>query len=91
MKFEAILKFSYIKYQVPNIGKTKSCHFSDTSTYDDLYIDENISIKSVTNEKEYRYLGMLFFPTKNDEILERNIKKKNGKYFEVLCMARRKL
>ena len=73
-KFEAILKFSYIKYQVPNIGKAKYCHFSDTPTYDDLYIDENISIKSVTNEKEYRYLGMLLSPTKNiTEILARNI------------------
>ena len=73
MKFEAILSFSADKCQIPNIKKTKYCHFTDTPSYEPLALSDNVSIGSV-DDKGYKYLGMFFYPTKKiSEILTRNM------------------
>ena len=78
MKFEAILSFSAEKCQIPNIKKTKYCHFTDTPSYEPLALSDNVSIGSV-DDKGYKYLGMFFYPTKKiSEILTRNMNKRVG-------------
>ena len=57
MKFETILSFSNIKYQIPNIKKTQYSHFSKTPSYEPVVLNNNVSIGSV-DHKGYKYLGI---------------------------------
>ena len=77
-KFRAILSYSAERYQVPNISKTKYCNFSKKPYTDPITIDENVSIKSV-DDKGYKYIGMMFYPTNDmDTIIQKNIDKRMG-------------
>ena len=78
-KLHAILLYSARKYQVPNIMKTKYCHFSKFPSYENLNVDEHTSIGSIDPIKGYKYLGMLFYPTDNiNDIILRNWNKRIG-------------
>ena len=78
-KFKRIFAYSSDKYQIPNTSKTKYCHFSKSPSADPIVVDEHIIVNSVTEEKGYKYLGMLFFPT-NDitKIVTRNVNNRVG-------------
>ena len=53
-KFSAILTYSDERYQIPNIPKTKYCHFSENPDTEPLIIDQDTVIKSV-DDKGYKY------------------------------------
>ena len=50
-KFRSILLYSARRYQVPNISKTKYCHFAKCPTHENLIIDEHKCHYSDTNKK----------------------------------------
>ena len=77
-KFSAILTYLDERYQIPNIPKTKYCHFSENPDTEPLIIDQDTVIKSV-DDKGYKYIGMLFYPTSNtDTIMLKNLNKRMG-------------
>ena len=77
-KFASLLSYSGSKCQVPNIPKTKYCHFSDRPSLEPIQVNDNVSIGSV-DEKGYKYLGMMFYPTKDvDIIITKNFNKRMG-------------
>ena len=62
-KIHCLLKYSQNIYQIPNLGKTFFCHFSNIPTLNPIQINLDTSISSVDIEKGHKYLSMKFLPT----------------------------
>ena len=78
-KFRSILLYSAKRYQLPNISKTKYCHFAKCPAHENLIIDEHISIGGIEPIKGFKYIGILFFPTDSiTDIIYKNSNKRVG-------------
>ena len=68
-KLEAIFGYSEKKYQIINTKKTKYYNFSAYPESNSICLNNNVIIPCVDADKGNKYLGRLFFPTLNIDIL----------------------
>ena len=76
-KMLCLIQYSIQKHQKVNNGKTKYLHMCNSASFDDIQLDDHISISSVLPKEGYIWLGFWLTPTEDlDKLLQFNLSKK---------------
>ncbi len=76
-KMLCLIQYSIQKHQKVNNGKTKYLHMCNSASFDDIQLDDHISISPVLPKEGYIWLGFWLTPTEDlDKLLQFNLSKK---------------